>query len=223
MLKEGKFRAFRNMPIGWVLQALHSTDRSERLFRVCVEIIVWLSLYITVKYYAPDIGAGLAVLVAFIISHTIMWLLTGNFWVYMLDSFLWVRNPGIEGVVRFTQFTRSMFTTVDCVDAILIYGSMCRRQLHGRSDLDLRVVRRTDSWKGLLALPLGFLVRAYSFFVYMPVDLEVVDSMAFVRKQMRADELPIGVFVRPGVCIDEIGMDFSEVEKEPSIVLKDNV
>ncbi len=223
MLKEGKFRAFRNMPIGWVLQALHSTDRSERLFRICVEIIVWLSLYIAVKYYAPDIGAGLAVLVAFIIRHTIMWLLTGNFWVYMLDSFLWVRNPGIEGVVRFTQVTRSVFTAVDCVDAILIYGSMCRRQLHGRSDLDLRVVRRTDSWKGLLALPLGFLVRAYSFFVYMPVDLEVVDSMAFVRKQMRADELPIGVFVRPGVCIDEIGMDFSEVEKEPSIVLKDNV
>ncbi len=222
MLKEGKFRAFRNIPVGWVLQALHSTDRSERFFRICVESIVWLGFYATAKHFAPDVGAGLTLVIVFIISHTLMWFLTGNFWVYMLDSFLWVRNPGIEGVVRFTQFTRSVFTSVDCADAILIYGSMCRKQLHGRSDLDLRVVRRTDSWKGLLALPLGLLVRAYSFFVYMPVDLEVIDSMAFVRKQMRADELPINVFVRAGVCIDEIGMDFSEVEKDPSIVLKEN-
>jgi len=223
MLKEGKYRAFRNIPIGWVLQALHSTDRSERLFRVCIEVVIWLAIYVAVKSFAPAMDAGLALLTAFAISHTLMWLLTGNFWVYMLDSFLWVRNPGIDGVVQFTQFTRSVFTTVDCVDAILIYGSMCRGQLHGRSDLDLRVVRRTDSWKGLIALPLGFLVRMYSFFVYMPVDLEVVDSMAFVRKQMRDDERPIGVFIRPGVCIDELGMDFSEVEKEPSIVLKESV
>ncbi len=37
MLKTGRLRALRDLPIGWALQATHSTDRSETVFRAAVE------------------------------------------------------------------------------------------------------------------------------------------------------------------------------------------
>lgn len=59
-------------------------------------------------------------------------------------------------------------------------------------------MRRTDTFVGLFALPLGFMLRARSFFRRLPVDLQVVDSMSFLAQQMRSDEKPIVVYQRKG-------------------------
>jgi len=47
MLKDGKYRVIRKMPIGWVLQAIHSTNRSERLFRIMAECLLFLIGYMS--------------------------------------------------------------------------------------------------------------------------------------------------------------------------------
>jgi len=217
MLKNGKYRAFRNIPVGWLLQAIHSTDLSERLFRILFEIlmllVVWYSLFQGMKY---------SILYAFGISHTVCWLLTGNFWVYMLDSFLLVKNPGIENLIEFLKKSKRAFAVLDCCDAILVYGSMCRGMFHIRSDLDLRIVRRSDSKRGVVALLIGLFFRIYSFFKIIPVDLEVVDSMAFLHHQMRDDEVPIVVYHRPGSSLDISGQSFDDVVRNPDSVLKEN-
>lgn len=222
MLKTGRFRAFRNIPTGWLLQAIHSTDRSERYFRLLMEFMTLAFVYWVFMELVN--GKPIIILcVAFVINHTITWFITGNFWVYMLDSFLWVKNPGIDGVIKYIQLTKSIFVATHSVDAILIYGSMCRGQLHIRSDLDLRVLRSPGIKNAVVSLSVGYLLRVYSFFIRMPVDIQVIDSMEFIRQQMRADEHPINVYLRKGVIIPEIGMDFSDVEANPEIVLKDNV
>ncbi len=223
MLKEGRFRAIRNIPIGWVLQAIHSTDRSERYFRLLIELLALVFVYGFLRGMMTGYQPLAIIVVAFTVNHSITWFMTGNFWVYMLDSFLWVRNPGIHGVIKFTQLTQAAFVNSRSVDAILIYGSMCRGQLHIRSDLDLRVLRSPGFSNAVIALSIGYLLRVYSFFIRMPVDLQVVDSMDFIRHQMRADEQPINVYLREGVSIVEIGMDFAEVESNPSIVLRDQL
>ena len=116
---------------------------------------------------------------------------------------------------------KAIFLKFDSCEAILIYGSMCRRQFHKRSDLDLRILRRTDSLKGLVALPIGLLLRCFSFFLILPVDLQVVDSMKFLRKQMRPDEKPIVVYSRDDISSLEPGvLNFSDIKRDPSIVMK---
>ncbi len=220
MLKTGRYRALRNLPIGWVLQAIHSTDRSETVFRAAVEV----ALVAVAGYALVETGAvatwPAAVLVAFVVTHTLLWCLTGNFWVYLLDSFGWVRNPGLDKVLAFVKFAHAALTRVDCCEAILIYGSFCRGQFHGRSDLDLRALRRTDSPLGLLALPIAFALRARSFFIVLPLDLQAVDSVDFLRRQMRSDEKPIVVYARPGFALSEAGRSFGEVERDPDSVLR---
>jgi predicted nucleotidyltransferase len=221
MLKKGKYRALRNIPVGWLTQALHSTDRSERYFRVVLEVILF-TLTAVFLMAAEKAGVIQSIILAFLIVHTLLWFLTGNFWVYMLDSFLIIRNPGMPKILSFVEFSRKYLTRFNAVEAILIYGSMCRKQFHGRSDLDLRVIRRRGSFVGWLALPISFLLRAYSFFIMLPVDLEVVDSLQFLKKQMREDEFPIIVYAREAFSLTQNGMVFEEIQKNPQLVMRPN-
>ena len=220
MMKHGRWRAYRNIPVGWITQSIHSTDKSELLFRLLFEAIVLM----VVTYYLYDSSStGVMLLVTvFVCVHSIFWFLFGSFWVYMLDSFDWVENGGISNVIRFTRFVKRVYSVGDSSEAILIYGSMARSRFHNGSDLDLRILRRTDSFKGLFALVLAAYVKAYAFVIRMPVDLQVVDSFEFLQKQMRADELPIVVYKRDSAKIPEAGPEFSSVEDRPESVLRDN-
>ena len=221
MLKKGAYRAFRNLPVGWVLQAIHSTDSSERNFRFIVELsllLICTNIIIQIKLFD---SVFTTILFSFFITHTINWFITGNFWVYILDSFIIMKNQGVNSIISYIKLTKRILLLGNFCDSILIYGSMCRSQLHIRSDLDLRIVRRTDSKKGYLCLPLAFFLRAYSFFIMMPVDLQVVDSAEFLGKQMRSDEKPIVVYCRNGVVIKNAGKSFLDIERKPETVLKD--
>lgn len=220
MLKEGRFRAIRNMPIGWVLQAWHSTDRSEQILRALLELVFLYFIYQLVSSLFSDTSLMTIIFSSLIITHTISWFITGNFWVYMLDSFKFVKNPGIHGVIRFVELSRRWFLKVDGVEAILIYGSACRNMFHIRSDLDLRVIRRRGVFSGWVAVLIGYCIRVYSFFIRMPVDLQVVDSMAFLDEQMREDELPIVVYKRAGAVLTREGSSFEELKESPEKILK---
>ncbi len=208
----------RNILAGWALQAVHSTDRTERFFRIVVEAVILTVMGLVL--WATDCLTTASLLITLVVIHTIFWFITGNFWVYMLDSFLWIKNPGIKTILSFVKLAKKQLTRTNSVEAILIYGSMCRGQFHKRSDLDLRVVRRRDTMAGLMALPVGLLMRAYSFFLILPVDLQVVDSSEFLEKQMRKDERPIVVFRRDNFHSAQLGVSFEDVLKDPHIIMR---
>ena len=221
MMKNGRYRAFRNLPVGWVLQILHSTDKSDRWFRLVVELIVLITSLACVYLLNNELTL-LSGLITFLVIHTFSWFLMGNFWVYMLDSFLFVKNTGIDGTLKYIQFIERVYKKSDSCNAILIYGSFCRNMFHGRSDLDIRIVRRTDSIIGLWALFLGLYFRAYSFFKLIPADFQVVDSMEFLTNQMRDDEKPVVAYKRQGFNIANEGRPLSDVLNNPSSVLKES-
>jgi len=220
MQKTERYRAIRNLAVGWVLQAIHSTDISERIFRGLVEfisLIIVINIFLKLEMFKSILVTGI---VSILLVHTIAWFMTGNFWVYILDSFYWMKNPGIKTILLFITLTRNIFIKMDCCEAILIYGSMCRSQFHIRSDLDLRVLRRRDHWRGLLCLPLALLFRCYSFFIMLPVDMQIVDSMKFLNRQMRRDERPIMVFVRNDFKISSPGKAFDDIEKNATSIMR---
>jgi predicted nucleotidyltransferase len=219
MLKHGKYRAIRNIAIGWLSHAIHSTDFSEKLFRIVIELLMMIlcfNLVMSKGMFDSDILRSAVLTI--IICHTIMWMLDGNFWVYMLDSFYWIKNPGINRIISYVRLCRRSFQVADLCNAILIYGSMCRGEFHERSDLDLRIIRRNDTWLGILCLPVALFLRIVSFFIILPVDLQVADSYKFIDHQMRKDEFPIVVYLRNGYELKVAGKNFNEIEKNPASV-----
>lgn len=221
MMKEGRYRAIRNLPVGWVLQIIHSTDTTERWVRICLEMLLIALLWGGLDYFMVFEARFANLFSAIVIVHSLSWYFVGNFWVYMLDSFLWVKNPGMEEVVKYVEFVRRVFLRAGSVDAILIYGSMCRRMFHGRSDLDLRVVRSPGMINGIWAVLVGILVRIPASLRRIPVDLQVVDSMRFLDKQMREEEHPIIVYRRDAFQIHGAGPDFSLLKENSELFLRD--
>lgn len=186
-----------------------------------MEAIFLVLCYGLVTMAFSHLSSAWTALFAFAIAHTLAWCFSGNFWVYMLDSFSFVHNGGIDRVVAFTRQVRDVFAKLDCCNAILIYGSMSRSAFHGRSDLDLRIVRRTEHWIGMVCLPIAYGMRVYAFFIAMPVDFQVVDSMGFLEWQMRSDELPIVVFRRSSFSVLKAGLAFDQVLADPEIIMRD--
>lgn len=219
MLKYGKYRAIRNIAIGWLSHAIHSTDFSERVFRIVIEILLMILCFNFFRFNGMiNFNIMSSAVFTFLICHTVMWMLDGNFWVYMLDSFGWIRNSGIKSIISYVRLCRRLFQSADLCNAILIFGSMCRGEFHERSDLDLRIIRRNDSWLGFLCLPAALFLRIVSFFILLPVDLQVADSYKFINHQMRKDEFPIVVYLRNGFELKVAGKNFNEIEKDPSSI-----
>jgi len=99
-----KYYTIRKITTGWLSHAIHSTDFSERIFRIFIELVLIIFFYFFVLYSEPfKIGSLSYALVSIVICHTIMWLLDGNFWVYMLDSFIWLKNPGIHKIISYVK------------------------------------------------------------------------------------------------------------------------
>jgi predicted nucleotidyltransferase len=189
------------------------------LFRLSIEALILVIGFDL--FSSPTSALGFQTVAGVLISvHSLCWLAMGNFWVYMLDSFRCVRNTGIQDTLRFIRKISTMFEAAHCCDAVLVYGSFSRGKFHGRSDIDLRIVRRVDTLAGFLALPIALMVRMWSFVKVSPLDLQVVDSMAFLDSQMRSDELPVIVFKRDGFSLTREGLQFVEVESCPDMVLK---
>jgi predicted nucleotidyltransferase len=183
-----------------------------------MSLVLFMWLAMTLVGFPNSVGTKL--LTAFIIIHSISWLLIGNFWVYMLDSFYWVKNPGIDSIIYYVEQVRLAYRFKDSAKAILIYGSMCRNSFHNRSDLDLRVIRRKGIKASVVSIFIGFFVRTLAFIRRIPVDLQIVDSECFLEKQMRPDEFPIIVYLSPDFKLKRKGIGFDKVKKEPSIVLR---
>jgi hypothetical protein len=217
MLKTGRWRALRNLPVGWLTHANHARDRSEKWFHYVVESVLLASSLMVLV--AIERTGTVSIFLAIIIVHSVWWVVNGNCHVYLLDSFASVHNAGIERTISYIEWCHRCFARTGCVSAILIYGSFCRQKFHRRSDLDLRIIRRPGLLAALFVLPMAVGARVVSLWRGVPTDLQVVDSGWFLSRQMRADEHPVVVYVDPHAqTIDGLGMTFAEVQSNPRIV-----
>lgn len=215
MKKRGKFRAIRNLASGWVTHANHGRDFTERIYHHGFEAV--LLLFVIVPIWVAGFPDW-AYAVMFVAIHTAWWVINGNFHVYMLDSFRFVRNAGINAELKYILWVGKKFKRLDVL-AILVYGSFCRREFHGRSDLDLRIIHRPGEF-GVGLFLLSVWARIVSMMRGCPTDLQVVDSEDFLLRQMDAREIPINVW--GGERLEKIrtSISISEVCARPEIVMK---
>lgn len=221
MKKRGCFRAFRNLFIGWLTHANHSRDRTERLVHWAIELTLVSAVLCVWFVFLPERykNWGYACLL-FMIIHSLWWIVNGNFHVYLLDSFLGIHNPGIDSVLRYIQWISDYLSREHAVICVLIYGSFCRGEFHIRSDLDIRILRRKGSKGAGRLLLLAIYFRFVSLLRGIPMDLQVVDSIAFLECQMRNDEHPVIAYCREGFEVDNKGLSLQVVLSYPNLVLK---
>ncbi|MCR4307971.1 MAG: nucleotidyltransferase domain-containing protein [Candidatus Berkelbacteria bacterium] len=216
--KWGRFRLIRNLVIGWISHSLQDRDRGEIAVHLAVEIIVFGVILIVMC--SSGSSSLIALGSAFLIAHTMMFLLDGQLHCYIHDGIPSMQNAGIDEAVMYLSLVREAYSKTDSVFAVLVYGSFCRQEFRRRSDLDIRVIRRPGVWSLVRAIFIGFRLRYLSIPKSLPTDLLIVDSMEFVRKQMREDEHPVVLVLQGGFQVPEAGLNFESIIADPSLATK---
>lgn len=214
-IKWGRLLFFRWLPVSWCLQAVHVLDKSERNFRIALELI---PILIIVGLAALNVYSWWVALALFVILHTIFWLLDSTWLVGFREVYTGFKGKGIQSVIDFIDLCMEELKDCDNISAITIYGSICRHQYHERSDFDLRIVQNKKSLKTYFKM---IKLRAIGIWKYkIPIDLKLVDSVDYLRKEMREDEHPIVPFKRCGFYYNE-GDSYEMLKSHPENYLRD--
>ena len=213
----GKFLFLRWLPISWTLQAVHVLDKKEMVFLIVLElipiaVIVWLAVVGVFSWWAA--------LGAFVVLHTLFWLFNSTWLVGFREFYTGFKGKGILSVIDFVDW--SMEELKDCgnISAIAIYGSICRHKYHDRSDFDLRIVQERSYLKTYFKM---IKLRAVAIWKYrIPIDLKLVDSVDFLKEEMREDEHPIIPFNKYNTFYDMKGDLYDDLKQHPMKYLRDN-
>ena len=187
--KKSKYRFLRNIPVSWIHQSLSGYDRTEFLFRIFIQLVCFILVFSINTIFILQLRYNL--IFSFIITHTLFWIFNGPFMAVMVVSFSKLKNGGIVKVLKIIKYIKADYEASDCAEAVLIYGSFCRKLLHDRSDLDIRVIRKKSLKNSLKCMCIAAKFRFIATFIGMPLDLLVVDSMDFLNSTMRDDEHPV--------------------------------
>lgn len=213
----GRFLFFRWLPISWTLQAVHVLDTKERIFRIVLELI---PIAVIVALAVAGIYSWWVALTLFVVIHTIFWLFDSTWLVGFREVYTGFKGKGIQSVIDFVDWSIEELKDCDNISAITIYGSICRHKYHDRSDFDLRIVQDRAMLKTYFKM---IKLRAVGIWKYkIPMDLKIVDSQEYLRREMREDEHPIIAYNKYDTFYDMKGDKYIHLKQNPMLYLRDN-
>ena len=203
-------------PVSWTLQAVHVLDRKERAFRIGLELI---PVAVIVTLASVCIYSWWVALALFVVLHTLFWLFDSTWLVGFREVYTGFKGKGIQSVIDYVDWAVEELKDCDNIGAVTIYGSICRHMYHDRSDFDLRIVQDYSSLKTYL---IGIKLRAVGIWKYkIPMDLKIVDSQDYLRKEMREDEHPIIAYNKYDSFYDMKGDSYEALKANPLTYRKD--
>lgn len=180
-----------NLPRGWAHQGFFYLDRTQRLGRVVFEImptLVFAGLVSAtggIPLSSPWLWGG-----SLLLTHTLNWVLNGNWWAGLLFAFPGLRNQGEQMTCVYLNRMAERLRSCRSISGVLIFGSVARGQWHERSDLDLRLLRRRGGYHGVAGVLVLARERWLALWARQPLDIYLADDIAHLHR-MRRDESPL--------------------------------
>lgn len=167
----------------WVFQGLLYMDRTERWLKVGFDFVVTIAALITFSF---DIAMSA---LAFLFAHTLNLLLNGHI-LGVLKSFD-ISFADKEGLSRYLEQLTRRVKRAPSVGFAGVYGSLARGTLTGTSDLDIRVVSRTDDlWCQIRCALFATRERTIALVQGIPLDIYSFGSeAALAARDMRESPL----------------------------------
>lgn len=180
-----------NLPRGWAHQSFFYLDRTQQIGRVVFEIVPTgiLAGLISEIGGVPLSSMGLWCGSLFL-THTLNWMLNGNWWAGLLFAFSGLRNRGPRATCDYLNRMAARLKTDRSIAGAMIFGSVARGQWHPRSDLDVRLLRRRGLSEGIAGVLVLVRERGIAWWTRQPLDIYLVDGISFL-KRMRKDEPPV--------------------------------
>lgn len=172
----------------WAHQGFTYLDKTEMLLRVIWELVPFgISFYLLNEAGLPWWGN---VILSFLLAHTLNWMFNDNMWTCIQFTFPNLLNPGNEKTKEYLAGMQIRMQKRDAVGGCMVYGSMSRGVWKNKSDLDIRIFRKSGIINGIKGYWACWMERLIAVWKRQPLDIYLADSIAFLKK-MRDDEFPI--------------------------------
>lgn len=173
----------------WIHQGFTYLDRTEMFWRVVWEFVPF-ALVFALLHWGCGVRPWVAVLVGFLVAHTLNWVFNFNFWTCLDFTFPSIRNPGNDATIDYLRRMQARMMKNEAVTGCMIYGSLSRGVWHNKSDLDMRIIGQPGFANGFKIYWAVFRERLFAVGERQPLDLYQADGVRFL-KRMRKDEFPI--------------------------------
>lgn len=173
--------------MNWTFQGILYADKTEKAFRVTVDIILTMFFASLI----PISNNYIDLFVSFLISHSLNWIFNGQLFVLAKNVTKISNNP--QKIISYANKLKERSAKEKSINCMLLYGSLVRGEINPTSDLDVRIIRKPGILNGLRASLFGFKERSRAFFHQFPLDMYVVDSPKHLLK-MRSDEEPLVLY-----------------------------
>lgn len=166
----------------WMFQGMLNMDRSERYFKVGLDLVLWMILTPILRIWlSGPLALGLGLWAA----HTVNFVVNGQIYA-VLKTFGKVQSTQIS-YEREVAMLSERLAREPAVLYAAAYGSLARGQWSPTSDLDVRLVR-APGWRSALRVCwFALRERSRAFWRRFPLDIFVLDSYASLERLAEKD------------------------------------
>jgi hypothetical protein len=182
------------LTINWAFQGMLGMDRADLLFKIGLDVVLWLAFGFFLSRLIP---VRVAVVLSLSFAHTLNWILNTHF--YATGRYVGITSTSPERILSYTGGVAGRVQGCPALLGAAVFGAISRGEgVRTTSDVDMRFIRRPGRGNGLRAAWFTFMERARSFFAGFPLDLYLLDDLHRLEK-MRPDEQPILLYDPDGV------------------------
>lgn len=189
--KEGGKHKFSRVPIliasNWIFQGILYMDRTERAFRISVELILISLIGFSLSFV---LNLTAAFLFAILFIHTMNWMLNGQFFA-LFKKFGLVHTRKEEFEIFCILISRNAIRNGN-LNSVLAYGSLARGSLDVTSDLDIRMIRKKGYANAISACVFAMQLRIIAFIKKFPLDIYVFDGVESLRRMK--ENVPVKLY-----------------------------
>ena len=194
-------RVFTN----WVLQGMLIMNPVEIAYKLCVDIVLMLLILV----FSTQGMTGYDVGIAFLIAHTINWIINGQ-----PIALLMHLDIGKNNAVNFISYIEKLEKRIKkkkYLAACASYGSLSVGNYKPTSDIDIRVIMKKDMWSKVRAANFCFIERVRAFLAFFPLDLYAL-TVDEVQIRMSPKEPPV-IFCDPTNILKSIYKELISFEE----------
>ncbi|MDI6644165.1 MAG: hypothetical protein QME14_03830 [Methanobacteriaceae archaeon] len=172
--------------INWTFQSLLYMDKTEKLFKLLIDLIGFLIIFMVLNQL---VLLYIAFILSIIIVHTLNWIFNGH--IFALLKTFGIIKTDYGTFIEYIDYLKEKSSKENSISLVVAYGSLSREKIKETSDLDIRIIRKKGFICGVRACIFTMFERTNSFINRFPLDIYVGDSFEFLKK---ADEKPIIIF-----------------------------
>ncbi len=176
----------------WMFQGILHADNTEKIYKVSFTLVLWPLCYLLIAGFFPN-NIVPAIMIGFIISHTLNWIVNGNFYNLLIHR-LMVANLSKTNLFAYLDNLQKRLESEDWISYSASFGSICKGKLKDTSDVDVSIVRKPGFINAIKSILFAAKEKKRADLKRIPLELYISDSPGDSIRRFGGEKNPVVLF-----------------------------